>query len=89
MTNTSLRLLTIKVAAAQVGIPVATVYRLVAKHLIAHTRLVGGQHTRIYLRESDLADYLDRCRVPAAPTPTERRAVDESWMVPARERRFS
>jgi excisionase family DNA binding protein len=89
MTTPSLRLLTIKAAAAQLGVPVATVYRLVAERLIAHTRLVGGQHPRIYLREADLVDYVDRCRVPAeAPFPA-RRVVDESWRVPASERRFS
>lgn len=86
MTSPSLRLLTIKAAAGQLGVPVATVYRLVAERLLAHTRLVGGQHPRIYIREVDLAAYVESCRVPAA---AERRVVDASWMVPARERRFS
>lgn len=87
--TTNLRLLTIKAAAAQLGIPEATVYRLVAERLIAHTRLVGGQHPRIYIRESDLVAYLDSRRVPAEAERGRRLAPDDSWMVPARERRFS
>lgn len=87
-----LRLLTIDEAAAQLGVPSATLYKLVARRLLASTRLLDGRTARIYIRETDLIAYVDARRQPASAMPPERaRAAEHSsaYLVPPAQRRFS
>ncbi len=85
----SLRLLPVEVAAAQIGIPRATMYRLIKSGDIAETRLFSGKRSRVYIRESELEAFLVRHTTTPASTPTAP-ALPTPWQLPPdHERKFS
>lgn len=85
----SVRLLPIETAAAQLGIPRSTLYRLVAQREIAATRLLTGKRSRVYIRECELEVFLVRHTQPSVQA-DRGAATPEPWtMPPEHERRFS
>jgi excisionase family DNA binding protein len=87
----NLRLLTIDDAAERIGVPTATVYKLVSRRLLASTRLLGGRNARIYIRETDLLEYLEaRRQAPACDPPASvRRPPLVDYAIAPAQRRFS
>ncbi len=62
-TNKTSKMLTVKDAAARLGVPAKTVYKLTAERQLAHYRI--GRSVRI--DEADLARYMSDCYKAAQP----------------------
>jgi len=69
-------LLTVKQSAGKAGISPGLVYLWGAERRLPHVRAGGkGRRGRILIEETDLAAFLDSCRVPAEEAPAVKQSA--------------